>query len=155
QGDTRRILLPLLPEALHPAFVRLSEFVRAKEGPLGAFQLLQIERGFIDDVLSDRGVLGLKLSLPGWDVLRTLGGEVAEVFAFSTGEELIPDQPLLLAGRFEQQGLFQEIFFPGQNEARWRLVAIGSYGRAEVVFPGGWPGPCCLLWQDEAGEVRE
>src|SRR5690348_12136602 len=32
QGDTGRVLLPLLAEALHPAFARLMEFVQAQEG---------------------------------------------------------------------------------------------------------------------------
>src|SRR5438876_5062215 len=51
QGDTHCVLLPLLPEALHPACARLAEFMRTNEGPLGAFQSLQIERGISDAVL--------------------------------------------------------------------------------------------------------
>src|SRR5438876_10304497 len=51
QGDTGCVLLPLLPEALHPACARLAEFMRTNEGPLGAFQSLQIERGISDAVL--------------------------------------------------------------------------------------------------------
>jgi predicted dehydrogenase len=160
QGDTQRVLLPLLPESLHPAFGRLAGLIRAQEGPLGAFQLLQMERGLGDVVLIDGGHHEQKLSLPGWDVLRSLRGEVAEVFALHAkpaagDEESAAGEPLLLTGRFEGQGLFQVIFLPGQTEARWHVAVIGNYGRAEMVFPQGWPGPATLLWQpdgDEAGE---
>jgi predicted dehydrogenase len=160
QGDTQRVLLPLLPESLHPAFGRLAGLIRAQEGPLGAFQLLQMERGLGDVVLIDGGHHEQKLSLPGWDVLRSLGGEVAEVFALHAkpaagDEESAAGEPLLLTGRFEGQGLFQVIFLPGQTEARWHVAVIGNYGRAEVVFPQGWPGPASLFWQPDGGEACE
>jgi predicted dehydrogenase len=154
QGDTRRVLLPLLAEALHPGFRRLAEFVKAKEGPLGAFQFLETERSSAEALVIEGGP-GQKLSLRGWDVLRTLGGEVAEVFAFCAGEELTLDQPLLLAGRFDHDGLFHETFLPGGNQTRWSLALVGSSGRAELLFPHGWPGPACLTWQDHTGATQE
>src|SRR6266436_5681918 len=43
QGDTRCILMPLLPEALHPGINRLSELVR-NEGVLGNVRLIELER---------------------------------------------------------------------------------------------------------------
>jgi predicted dehydrogenase len=160
QGDTQRVLLPLLPESVHPAFEHLAKLIQTQEGPLGAFQLLQMERGLGDVVLIDGSHHEQKLSLPGWDVLRSLGGEVAEVFALHAkpaagSEESAADEPLLLTGRFEGQGLFQVIFLPGQTEARWHVAVIGNYGRAEVVFPQGWPGPASLLWQPDGGEAGE
>jgi predicted dehydrogenase len=155
QGDTRCVLLPLLPEALHPAFARLAELAQADEGPLGAFQFLHMERGAADAVRIDDGARGQKASFRGWDVLRTLGGKVAEVFAFTAGEDLAPDEPVLLTGRFERQGLFQATFLPGQDEARWHLAVVGTYRRAELDFPNGWPGPCHLVWPGEAGEVQQ
>jgi predicted dehydrogenase len=155
QGDTRRALLPLLPEALHPAFARLAEFVQRDESRLGAFELLQVERGCAEAIIALSGAAGHKLSLRGWDVLRCLGGEVAEVFTFSPGEEFTPQEPLLLTGRFERRGLFQETFLPGPEESRWHVVVMGTYGRAELTFPKGWPGPACLVWRDQTGEVRE
>jgi hypothetical protein len=87
-----------------------------------------------------------------------LGDEVAEVFALHAkpaagDEESAANEPLLLTGRFEGQGLFQVIFLPGQTEARWHVAVIGNYGRAEVVFPQGWPGPASLLWQPDGAEA--
>jgi hypothetical protein len=154
QGDTHRVLLPLLPEPLHPAFRRLAEFVRAKEGPLGALQLLDMERSAADASMTEDSGPGPKPSLRGWDVLRTLGGEVAEVLAFGAAEELVFDQLLLLAGRFDNGGLFHVTLLPG-NESPWHLTAVGSNGRAELQFPQGWPGPACLTWHDSSGATQE
>src|SRR5579871_1874397 len=153
QGDTRCVLLPLLTECLHPAFHRLAELLAATEGPIGTLQFLQMERGSADAVLIASGGRGPKASLLGWDVLRTLGGELAEVFAFAVSDELNPDQPLLLAGRFEQQALFQATYLPGSNVIPWHLELVGMLGRAELTFPQGWPGPACLRWQDQAGQA--
>jgi hypothetical protein len=96
-----------------------------------------------------------KPALPGWDVLRTLGGEIGELIAYGFQEEVEPQAPLLLAGRFERGGLFQMSLVPGQQESLWRLGVVGSYGRAELLFPQGWPGPSWLRWRDADGEQRE
>jgi predicted dehydrogenase len=122
---------------------------------LGEFRLVEMERWSPELVLVEAGGRKPKASLPGWEVLRAIGGEVAEVFAFAAREELDPGEPLLLSGRFEEGGLFQATFLSGQHEARWRLSVIGSQGQADLVFPQGWPGPARLTWQDELGEPRE
>ncbi len=153
QGDTRCILLPLLPEALHPGVLRLAELAQSDQGPLGALRLVEMELCTADCV----PIHGPphKPSLQGWDILRALGGEIAEVSAFTAGEELTLDQPVLLTGRFEGRGIFQASYLPGQPEARRRLAVVGSYGRAELVFPTGWPGPSRLTWPDDQGALRE
>jgi predicted dehydrogenase len=154
QGDTHQVLLPLLPEGRHPGVLRLAELVRDPASGLGAFRLLAMERWSPDRVLTEAGGKRPKPSLPGWDVLRVLGGEIAEVLALADDEELRPDEPLLLSGRFEQGGLFQVAFLSGQQEARWHLSVVGSYGQADLVFPEGWPGPARLTWRDETGAER-
>ncbi|HXG11386.1 MAG TPA: hypothetical protein VNK04_16650 [Gemmataceae bacterium] len=155
QGDTKCILLPLLPEALHPGVRRLAELLHDPEGPIGALQLIEMERRSPEAVLLDTGTAGYKPALPGWDVLRRLGGEIAEVFALTGGDEVIADKPLLLAGRFESGGLFQAALLPRQGQAHYRLTVIGNRGRAELLFPLGWPGPAFLSWTDPAGERQE
>jgi predicted dehydrogenase len=153
QGDTRRVLLPLLPECLHPGVAHLAGFVRAGGGPLGKVRLIEGERWSPETVWVEPRAT--RPNLPGWDVLRVLGGEVAEVSAFTSADEAAPDEPQLLCGRLEGGALFQTTFLPGQHEARLRLSVLGSYGQADLVFPGGWPGPARLTWRDEAGEPRE
>ena len=149
QHDTGYVLLPLLPEGLHPAFARLAEFIerpgepRTVHSPVGAFRLLQFERAAVGEVL-DNTQEALAPSLPGWDVLRRLGGEVIEVSSFADGEELAAGLPVLLAGRFEKGGLFQVTLLPGQPETWWRLAVMGAAGRAELTFPQGWNGPAIL-----------
>jgi predicted dehydrogenase len=158
RNDTGCVLLPLLPEATHPALHRLAEFVRRKDGaasPIGVFRLLEMERGVADEVLDGVWIAGQKPSFPGWDILRTVGGEIQEVSAFAESEELRENEPVLVAGRFEEGGLFHVTLLPREKQPNWRLTAIGSAGRVEMLFPLGWNGPACLDWRDANGEPHE
>ncbi|HKI32517.1 MAG TPA: hypothetical protein VKA46_11660 [Gemmataceae bacterium] len=155
RDDTGRALLPLLPEALHPGVVRLAELLRSGRRPLVEPRLIEVERWATEQVLLDIGTTGHKPAFPGWDVLRALGGEVAEVSALAPREELTAEEPVLLSGRFERGLLFQSALLPFQGEPRWRIVAVGSYGRAELLFPVGPRGPAFLTWSDPDGETHE
>ena len=152
--DVGRVLLPLLPGAVHPAVRRLAEFVRrpAKEGavvsPVGPFRLLEMDQA------APAGT-GARPTFPGWDLLRALGGDVAEVSALAAGEHAEAGEPVLASGRFEAGGLFQATFLPGRPGGETRLAVVGDRGRAELVFPVGWQGPAFLDWTDESGEPRE
>ncbi len=151
QADTRRLLFPLLPDALHPAVRRLAELARA-DAPL---RLVEIERCAAETLLLEHDIPGHKPALPGWDVLRALGGEVGEVFGYAPEEELAPDQPLLLGGRFERGGLFQVTYVPGHPEPCLRIAVLGRYERIELIFAQGWPGPARLTRRDESGGQSE
>jgi predicted dehydrogenase len=156
--DTGCVLLPLLPEATHPAFRRLAEFVRRKDrnaSPIGTFRFLEMQRGAADEVLDGIWIAGQKPSFPGWDILRTVAGEIQEVSAFAEHEELREGEPVLVAGRFEQGGLFQLILSPRESAPAWGLTLVGSGGRAELHFPLGWNGPAYLDWRDADGEPHE
>jgi predicted dehydrogenase len=147
QSDTRQLLLPILPEALHPAFRRLREFLD-REGvtsPIGAFLLLIVDRQTTGEVLLNTSA-GLELAVPGWEILRVIGGEIVELSSFADTEALEAGAAILLAGRFEKGGLFQVTMLPNQPQARWRMVIIGSKGQAELIFPQGWDGPSFLTW---------
>jgi hypothetical protein len=149
QRDTRCVLLPLLPEALHPGVVRLGALF-----PAGGVRLVEMERWSPGTVLIGE-LTGRKPALPGWDVLRRLGGEVAEVTAFAEHEIPAANGPMFLSGRFARGGMFQASFLPRQAEPRWRLTTSGDDRRAELVFPDGWPGRAVLTWRDEDGEGHE
>src|SRR5262249_34575625 len=142
QGDTRCVLLPLLPDALHPALSRLVELTGSSV--VGGLQLIEMEHPS-----GDAG--GQPLALPGWDVLRALGGEVAEVSALTGGEEWLPSEPLLLTGRFERGALFRSTFLPGRADANCRLALVGALGQAELLFPKGWRGAAHLKWNTFSG----
>jgi predicted dehydrogenase len=151
QTDTRCLAVPLLPEALHPAVRRLAEIARAQR-PL---RLVEVERWAPEELLLEHESAGHKPSVPGWDVLRALGGEIAEVSAYSGPEDLLPEEPLLLAGQFTHGGLFRVALVPYHPEPRWRLAVLGRYDRAELVFPEGCPGPARLTWHDDSGAAHE
>ena len=158
RNDTGCVLLPLLPEATHPAFRRLAEFVRLKDAagsPVGSFRVLTMERGVAGEVLDGIWIPGQKPSLPGWDIVRGIGGEIAEVSAFAEHEEPSEGEPVLVSGRFERGGLFQLTLLPHERQPSWRLSVIGSVGRADLLFPLGWSGPACLDWRDAEEEQRE
>ncbi len=160
QQDAGCVLLPLLPDALHPAVRRLASFVeRDKKGTeaasaAGTFVLLEMDIAGRGEVLGGLEA-GQKASLPGWDVLRALGGEVQEVTAFAEGEELQPGAPVLVSGRFERGGLFRLSLLPRRPEDRLRLAVLGSAGSVELLLPQGWAGPAVLSWRDASGELQE
>jgi predicted dehydrogenase len=149
QRDTGGVLLPLLPEALHPGAVRLGKLF-----PAGGLRLVEMERWSRDTVLIGEG-MARKPALLGWDVLRRLGGEVAEVTAFAEHEVSTADRPLFLSGRFERGGVFRVSFLPHQAEPRWRLTVTGEDRQAALVFPEGWPGRAVLTWRGDDGDMRE
>jgi predicted dehydrogenase len=158
RNDTGFVLLPLLPEATHPALHRLAEFVHRKDGsasPIGVFRLLEMERGVAEEVLDGIWIAGQKPTFPGWDILRAVGGEIQEVSAFAESEELREGEPVLVAGRFEAGGLFHVALLPREKQPSWRLTVIGSAGRVELLFPLGWNGPACLDWRDADDEPHE
>jgi predicted dehydrogenase len=154
--DTGRVLLPLLPEALHPGVRRVAELSRRRaDGEAAALpRLVEMERWSTEELVFAGDVGDRGPGLPGWDVLRAVGGEIVELSVLSAPEEMLPGEPLLAAGRFADGLLVQATYLPGQAESRWRLALVRSTGRATLEFPGGWPGPSRLTYTDERGEPR-
>jgi hypothetical protein len=203
QQDTRQVLLPLMPDAFHPAIVRLKELLSPAvptapadpgimlppqgqseghykpaaatgsvqllersvkpKGPqlitedvaLGELQLIEVEHWSREEALVGTDIAGALPCLPGWDVLRALGGEIAEVSALTWGETLEPGLPILLTGRFETAGLLQGCLLPRQAEDRIRLRVRSSKGSAELVFPHGMRAPSSLNWHGADGASHE
>lgn len=171
QADVGYALLPLLPEAEHPGLRRLAALARAWQGaappeepaldtipptrhrPTDFPRVVEIERWAEEEVLLDEGTEPRRPGLPGWEALRLLGGEIAEVFAMTSAEELADGEPLLLTGRFTSGGLWQLTCLPGQAEPRYRLALVTRTGRARLAFAGGWPGPARLTGADTRGEA--
>jgi predicted dehydrogenase len=151
QGDTGMILLPLVAEALHPALRQMKELLTAA----GELRLVEMERWSTDTPLLETGTPGHDAGLPGWDVLRFVGGEIIEIVGLAPAEEMQAEEPVLLSGRFERGGLLQVTLLPQQAEARWRLTVRTTVSRLELQFPDGWPGAARLTWIDEQGQHRE
>jgi hypothetical protein len=115
-------------------------------------RLVEIERWSAEEVLLDADEEGHRPGLPGWDILRMIGGEVAEISALCGSDELEAGEPILLAGQFALGGLFQATYLPTQAESRLRVALVKRDSRAELVFPEGWPGASQLTFTDEQGQ---
>lgn len=149
QAGTGKLLLPLLPEAFHPAVARFADLLRQLPGPA----VIDVERQSAEEFLLQADGDDPRAGLPGWDLLRRIGGEIVEVFGLATSEELAAGQPLLLAGRFESRGLFRATYLANQPSPRLRIAVVGAH-RLELVFPDGWPGRAELHITDALGEPR-
>jgi predicted dehydrogenase len=147
QADTNRVLLPILPMTLHPGVVRFAELMRIGAAP----RMLEMEIWSTEEALLEAGISG---HLPGWDVLRFLGGEIGEIFLHAPDAEMRPGVPLLLSGRFVSGMVFQATYLPNQAESRWRMSIVTTTGRASLTFTHGWPGPAQLAWTADKGEER-
>jgi predicted dehydrogenase len=152
--DTHKLLFPLLPDALHPGVQQLAELVRNRDGAIGKVTLLHLEIHATGAALL-AGTLPRKPCFPGWDVLRFVGGEIAEVSGLAPAETVAVDRQVLVHGRFVSNLLFQASFFPDQPKSLWRLSAQGDRGRAELVFALGKPGPAHLSCWDNNGVLHE
>jgi predicted dehydrogenase len=134
---------------------RPSERVLLPEHAEGqGLRLIKMERWATEHVLLDATTPGHKPGLPGWDVLRALGGEIVELSALAAADEVSEKEPVLLSGCFERGALFQAALLPRQAQERWRLTVIASSGAIELDFPEGWPGAARLSYVDAAGVER-
>src|SRR5262249_48160905 len=141
-----------LPDALHAAIGRLAEITN---GPLGGIRLIELEAHLREGALFDSRQPGARPCFPHWDILRSFGGEIAEVSAFAAHEQLEPGEPVLLAGRFEGEALFQVTLLPSTGEPMWRLRMEGRSGQAELVFPQGWLAPARMCWSASGEQGHE
>jgi predicted dehydrogenase len=152
QGDTGHILLPLLSGPAHPAIRHLASWLCGPDCPIGALRMLEIEWRLPGPLLAGLGPKHNLVALPGWDIVRTLLGEVAEIAAFAGSEEIAADQPVPLSGRSEKGVLFRLLFTPNEKQAQIHICCVGATGRATLSFDSGWPAPVLWRWTAEDGK---
>jgi predicted dehydrogenase len=155
QADTGHVLLPILVEGLHPALAKLAAASQSETGQLGRLRLIQTERLAVEEMISLGTSTEPRATFPGWDALRVVGGEIAEVFAFAAAEEVTPGEPILMGGRFNTGAVFQLTLLPGQQKSACRWALLGTQGQAELVFPEGWTGPAHLRWRRPDGTAQK
>lgn len=149
QRDTGKVLLPLLPGSLHPALGTLAELVRASSPdrhPLVIFR----HAGTAAKLTAEPATL--RACVSHWEVLRRVGGEVAELFALTAGDDVRPDEPVLLSGRFEKGGLFQITLLPGGDVQALALAVQAAAGSADLTLI---PAPGILRVRDMHGAEHE
>ena len=151
RDDTKRRLLPLLPDALHPAYQRLRELFEDEKAGFCRqkvpFRLLHWEswtRGSADSE---------QLGLP-WSIFRFIGGEVIEVSGLTIGEEIQISTPFAASGVFERGGMFEATHIPNAIEDRHRLTIHGDLAIAILDGPDA-DGKANLRWRSVEGEWQE
>jgi predicted dehydrogenase len=134
QADTKRLLVPLMPDALHPLNARLGELLKDERLGLASggapFRVLTLDQ------------TGSVVAGPPWDVLRRIGGEIVEVSGLAATEEIEADKPLTWSGRFERGALIDGRLLPAPDEGL-TLKLVGSTGSAEADLSAGvlrWRG---------------
>ena len=150
QADTNCVLLPMLPIALHPAIARFAELTRTTS----AGQVLELEIASTEQVLLDADGVNPKASLPGWDVLRRVAGEIDAVYVQTRQSELTKNEPILCTGKFLSGLLLRAMLLPNQNSPRWQIALVTPTGRITLAFPDGWPGPARLEYTDAEGQLQ-
>jgi hypothetical protein len=135
RDDTRKALVPLLPWSLHPAVERFRELA-------SGFRLLTCEH-------HATGVAGIR-----WDVLRAIGGEIAEVTGFAADEKWDPAKPYSLQGRFEKSGLLQFSSLPNSPGSLIQLAATGRDFEARLSGTS-FEGAVTIARRSAGGEWSE
>ncbi len=149
QQETGYLLMPLIPELVHPALRRLHEILSAEECMIGSIQLVDLEHRSAGPLADET------LCLPNWTALRMLGGEIVEVSLLASEEEIGEESTLLVSGRFEKGGMFQQSLMPNQQVDRYRIRILGTEGELELFCPLGLEASAILSWHDSRGELQE
>jgi len=153
QGDTKKLLLPLLPATFHPACRRLAELT-VPGGALGALRFVELRCQTAGPALLEASGAAARAALPGWNLLRLLGGDIVEVAALAEKEELTATEPAVLSGRFERGGLFQVTLLPDSMAPVWEIRVLGSGGQAHLNLAPDLAGTATLTWQSANAETQ-
>jgi hypothetical protein len=125
QGDTHQVALPILPLAVNRTLAKLAESIKSLNT-----RLIEVEFRNVDELLFE-GADGTP-HFPGWEVVRRLGGTVAEVQAFAAEESVHRGELVTVQGRYEGGALFRIAYLPGQHESRLRIAATGASGSSSL-----------------------
>ncbi len=140
QGDTRRLLMPILPLLVHPAWQKLRE-ITARSGAARILEFTWIGEG---DLFLPADEPEPRPELPGWELWRLLAGEIVEIFAQTPAEDVLPDDALAVSGRFASGTLLHGTFLPRHHQTSLRIRMVFAQETWEMEFPDGWPGPARL-----------
>jgi predicted dehydrogenase len=147
QGDTHKVLFPILPGVTHPAVQALAALVSSQSAS-GSHALLRV-------YLADEAYDGTatRISFPAWDVLRRLGGEVAELAGFAAIEDATAADTILINGRFESGLLLQATMAKSTHGSTFALESANV--SATLSWPDGRNGSAYLSRWEDKGLLHE
>lgn len=150
QSETNYVVMPLLPDSLHPALQKFRELYQER-----SICYLHLEISSTDQILTNVGSEFFIASLPGWDILRAIGGEIAEVMVTNLGEELTETQPVTVHGFFVNEVMFQMTFLPERKTNSFRMRALDTNEEIEWICPHGYRESAFVNWHNSEGELQE
>jgi hypothetical protein len=126
QGDVHQVVLPILPEAHLPQIEEVGRGLAGGPNPHAKAYLVDLVIADTCDYLYEgKDNRRAAAAIPGWTLLRRIGGEIVEVAVYAADEEIKPGWPILTNGRFESGCLFRALYEP---------APFSSPGRAELAI---------------------
>lgn len=122
QGDVHQVVVPILPLLVNRSVADFHEKLLTQ----GAACLIELEYRAAGDLLFEGESAGPHF--PGWEVLRRLGGTIAEVSTLARGEQAHRGEPVKIHGRFDDTTLFSMTFLPSSGRTRLILSAVATDG---------------------------
>jgi myo-inositol 2-dehydrogenase/D-chiro-inositol 1-dehydrogenase len=148
QGDTGKVLQPILFGALHPAVAAARELLLPRGGA-GSPRLIQIDRVWKPlPSMHD-------LWLPSWEVVRALGGEITELQGFAQTSGAAAAGTILLQGRFASTVLLHATLRPEQATPAGTFRIEAERGEIQLDHDGDWTARVRLAWSSRGGIARE
>lgn len=103
QGDAHQVVLPIMPEWFSPAIEELkTSMTDVPTNAVLGIQICQRDGAVLPSATGEN-----RSTLPGWTILRRVGGDIVEVAAFAKTEELHESEPVVGFGKFPNGRLFQ------------------------------------------------
>jgi predicted dehydrogenase len=130
--DTQGVMLPYLPERLHPAIVEMQRmFAGRSDGPIGRVEQMVFERHLLD-----RGKPAVTAQFAhDVDLLRAIGGEISRIGALGGNDESQSYNTLSLQMSGPSGVPSRWSVAPAEEHDWGRLMLLGSAGRAIVTMP--------------------
>ncbi|MCX7701955.1 MAG: hypothetical protein N2039_13845 [Gemmataceae bacterium] len=132
QGDTKKLLLPIVPQLLDSAVAAVEDWLSRERGaadPSGRHRLFlweQVGRPSGDDPAA-----------PDWFLIRRLGGDIVELTGMAPEDNPDGTEPIIFSGRFQDGSLLHGWIEPNATEFSWSLTIRSGARTARIEAKPG------------------
>lgn len=117
QGDTKKLLLPIVPQLLDPAVAAAEDWLN-REG--GAADAARRHRLFLWEQVGRPS--GDDPPAPDWFLIRRFGGDIVELAGMAPEDNPEGLEPIVFSGRFQDGSLLHGWIEPNATEFSWSLT---------------------------------